>query len=142
MKYRNKPPSDHIEDACLSLVEVSWNLIGRNDRVVIRYFCVIENSFCRCDPPVLKDLTRVRFKRWINQARQHMTRGPEVIRRQVPRIGSRICDHLVALVELLRDLQCPLCRESKPGVRFPLQGSQIIKQRWRLGCCLCLLGDL
>ena len=51
--------------------------------------------------------------------------------REVPAVGARIADQLVALVKSLREFQCPLRAKAVQAVGVPLQFRQIIQQRRR-----------
>jgi hypothetical protein len=63
------------------------------------------------------------------QVAQNLLHRVDVILGQRARIGSRIGEHLVMLVEPLRDLQRALGRKAEPSVGLALQGGQVVEQR-------------
>ena len=87
-------------------------------------------AFCAC------------VSRFAAQIRQGLLRHRQVIFRQRARIGARIGQHLVLLVERLRDLQCALGRKTEATVRFALQRGQIVKPRRNLRTGFLFFADL
>src|SRR5215469_600670 len=92
---------------------------------MIAYFCVVEDPFVRLDPIVVEHFAR----EWIVDLGQGRPYRRQVILRQGARVGARIGDGFVLLVERLRNLQCALCRETEAAVRFALQGGKIVQLR-------------
>ncbi len=64
-----------------------------------------------------------------------------IVFRQVARVGTRISQGLVALVEALGQGQGGFGREAKAGIGFALQAGQVKQARAGLGGWLALFGD-
>ena len=66
----------------------------------------------------------------------------DVVLRQAARVSSRIGQHLVPLVQRLRDAERVARRETKPRIGLALQRGQVKEHRGRLFRRLALLGHL
>src|ERR1700720_3901789 len=99
-----------------------WNRAGWNNRKMITYFCVVEDTFVRCDPIVVEHLAR----KWIVDLGQGRSYCGEVILRQRTRVRAGVRNCFVLLIKGLRDLQCAFRREPEAIVCFALQSREII----------------
>ena len=52
----------------------------------------------------------------------------KVVLGKIPRVGTRVGQHLVVLIKSLGKLKSPLRAEAEAAVRLALQGGQIVEQ--------------
>lgn len=98
-KDGNEPPGHQVEYLLLGLIQVPGGLTGRNDRVVICDLRIVKNAFARAHPSAPKSSSSVRTQCRILYAGEYLFRGFEIVLRQVARIGSRVGDQFISLVE-------------------------------------------
>ena len=107
--------------------ERSWD-----DRKVVGNLGIVEDAFVRADPLVGENL----FDVWLVRFVEFLHRGgnrAQIIFGQRARVGPRISQHLVLLIQCLRDRQRGFRREPEARVAVALQTGQIVEQRRELG---------
>ena len=131
----------HVVNLALDVVEFVGRFERGDDGEVIGNLRVVEDALGRLDPAFVQNLRRERAERAVLHVLQRLADRVDVILRQRARIGSRIGQHLVMLVEPLRDLQRALGGEAEPAVGLALQRGQVVKERRKLRGRLLFLGD-
>ena len=140
IKCRHKTPRDHVEDLRFRVVEVFRFRRRRNDGEVIADLGVVEDALVRLAPNFLERLLGVRLQR-AGKIAQRLLNDRQIILRQGARIGARISQHLVPLVECLGDLERALGGETVASVRLALQRRQIVETRRDLRAGFLFLGN-
>ena len=130
----------HVVELLFRLVQVLGRLQGRDDGEVVRDLGVVEDAFVRLNPSLLENLPRKWSERVdVAQRFEALLDRRQIVLRQRARVGARISQHLVPLVERLSERQCHARWETETAVRFALQAGEIEKQRRELGRGLGLL---
>ena len=104
VEHSQEAAHHHVVELLLGFVQVLRRLQGRNDGEVIRNLGVVEDALVRFGPALLQDLpckggeSSRRAERF-----QCVLHGGHIVFRQGARIGARISQDLVLLVERLRE---------------------------------------
>ena len=93
-----------------------------------------DQSFVESVAGVLREVLRLNPREDFFDIRQ-------VVVRQVARVGSRVGEDFVFLVERLGDLERALGAQAEAGVRLALESSEIVELRSDLSGGLFFLGD-
>ena len=141
-EHGQEAPHDQVVDALLGVAEVPGHLQRRDDREVVADLGVVEDALVRPDPPVGLDLPRELGElRQLLELAEGVADGAHVVLGQRARVGPRVGEHLVLLVQRLRDRQRGLGREAEAAVGLALQAGEVEQRRRQLGGGLGLLGD-
>ncbi len=137
---------DHVVEPGLGLAQRARHLERRNDREVVRDLGVVEHPLDRLDVALPERLARVRRQRTQGAGQVgagDRLEGPghdgEVVLGQVARVGARVGQQLVLLVERLRQRERGLGRVAEARVGLALQRGQVVEQRAGLRAGLGLL---
>ena len=115
---------------------------GRDDGEVVRDFAVVENPLRRFDPALLQNLAgRHHVVVALLQHLQRFFDGGDVVLWQRARIGTRVGQHFVAVVQRLRHRQRVARRQAEAAIDFALQAGEVKQQGRRLGGRPGLFGD-
>jgi hypothetical protein len=93
------------------------------------------------DPAFLQDLAGERCEDRVSKSPQGVADRSRIVFRKEARIGSRIGERLVLLVERLGDGQRVLGAEAEAAVGLALEGGEVKEERRELRGGLALLGD-
>ena len=133
---------DEVVKLLLRLAQVFGRERGRDDGVVVRDFRVVEDALvARLDPVVAQNFVSKRPVARPLQGGQRLLDRGAVIFRERARISTGIGEHLVLFVERLGEAERVLRRETKPSIRFALQGGQVIQCAGERAGRLAFLGD-
>ena len=137
-----KAAHDQVVDLLFRLVEVLGQLQGRNDRKVIAYFAVVEDAPVRANPVVFQYGRGMRgVLLGVLEELDRLFDRTEVVLRKSARIGARIGENLVALIERLSKSQRRPCGEAEAAVCLALKARKIEEKRRELGRGLGLFRD-
>ena len=142
-EHRHEAARDEIVELLFGLREILRRLQRRNDREVIADLGVVEDPAARLDVAVVEGHPGVRLEVRHPALREHLEgllRHREIVLGQRPRIGARIRERLVPLVQTLGDRQRPLGGKAKPAVGLALQRRQVEQERAGLRGRLRLFG--
>ena len=93
---------------------------------MITDFRIIENALVRLDPVLIQYLRGERVVVIdLAQRLQGLLYGAKIIFGQVLRVGTWIRQHLMPLIQCLRQPECVFGREAKTRVRFTLQTREV-----------------
>ncbi len=132
IKHGKEALGHHVVNFPLEVVEFVGRFERRGDGEVVRDLRVVEHALGRFHPVFRQNPGGKRTQVTSAHVLQNLFHRVDIILGQGARIGSRIGEDLVMLVEPLRDLQRPLGRKTQASVRFLLQRGQIIEQRRKL----------
>jgi hypothetical protein len=138
-KRGNKAPRDHVVDLQFELVELRGRNSGRDDGVVVGDFCVVEHSPVQTDPAGIECMAGVARKVVDLEAGHDFPDIRQVVIRQISGVGARVGEHLVPLVERLRQRQRGLGRKTKLAIGLALQRREVKELRRDLRAGLGLL---
>ena len=131
---------DKVVEFLFDFVEILGRLRRRNDREVVADLGVVEDALVRHHPVARQDLVReggiageqdfivALAGAFAGQNGQGLAHRRQVVFGQAARIGPRVGQDLVLLVERLGDRQRGLGREAETGIGFALQAGQIEEQ--------------
>ena len=140
---------DHqVVEFHLHLGQALGGLQRGDDGEVVRHLGVVEDALAGLDVAVVEALARV-HRQLAQRARQVLVGQHaeglldhrQVVLGQVARVGPRVGQHLVLLVQRLRDRQRGLGAEAEAAVGLALQRRQVVQRRAALAAGLGLLGD-
>ena len=141
IKHGDEPLGHEVVNLLLLLLERAGCRLERRDNgEVIRNLGVVEHLFVAAVHPVVfqhvaGELAVARLAKRL----ERLLHRVGVVLRQTARVGSRIGQHLVPLVQRLRDAQRVARRETKLRVGLPLQRGEVEQRRRRLLGRLALL---
>ncbi|CAM4124350.1 hypothetical protein ACAN107058_22940 [Paracidovorax anthurii] len=133
-----------VVELLLGLREAAGRLRGRDDGEVVADLAVVEDALGGAHVVVVQRLLRVGREVAHAAGGQHaegVLGHGQVVFRQGARVGPRVGQGLVALVEALGQGQRGLGREAELAVGLALQAGQVEQQRRCLGGGLAFLGD-
>ena len=137
----DKPPGNHVEDLSLHVLEVLRLVDRGDDGKVIGNLRVVEDALVGLEPALVEHLLGMRAQ-VAAEVVEGFPAGGDVVLGQGPRVGSRVGDHLVLLVEGLRDLGGAARGQAEAVVRLALEGGEVVEAGCRRGARLLLVGDL
>ena len=144
-EHGHEAAHDEVIELLLGLGQAAGRLRGRDDGKVIRHLAVVEDALGRAHIVLVQRLLGKGCQVAHAAAGQHgegLVRHGHVVLGQGTRVGTRVGQGLVALVQALRQRQRGLGREAELAVGLALQAGQVEQQRAGLGRGLGLLGDL
>ena len=139
-KRGDEAAGDHVEDLGLHVIEVLGLVRGGDDGEVIGDLRVVEDALVGAKPTGCEHLAGVGAQ-GAGEIVERLATGGNVILRQRARVGAGVGDHLVALVEGLRDLQGAARGETVAVVRLALERGEIVEARCGLTAAFFLFGD-
>ena len=143
IKDGEEPFHDEVVHFQFLFLERGWcRLEGGDDRKVIGDLRVVEHLFVAAVHPVVLEnvVGNAAVVRLAKRADGFLNRS-DVVLRKTARVGSRIGQHLVTLVQRLRYAERVARREPKPSIGLALQRGQVKEHRGRLFRRLALLGN-
>ena len=142
-EHRHEAAHHQVVQLLLRLAQAAGRLQGGDDRKVIRDLGVVEHALggadvvvIQCDQCVRRQMAHVA----VGQHLEGLFDDRHIVFGQGARIGTRVGQGLVALVQALGNLQGGLGRETKLAVGLALQAGQVKQQGRSLGGGLALFG--
>ncbi len=127
---------DHVVELGLDLRQALRRQQGRDDREVVRDLGVVEDLLRRLDVALLQRRLGMDGERaqrpgqgLLGDHLDRLARDRDVVLGQGAAVGARIGEHLVLLVERLRDRERRPRREAEARVGLALQAGQVVEQR-------------
>ena len=127
-KHRHEAPHHKVVQLLFGFAQTARCLQCRDDGEVVRDLGVVEDALARLDVVAVDGLLRIRRQMLHAAGRQHLHRvfhHRQIVFRQRARIGSRVGQRLVPLVQALRDLQGGLGGKAEAAVGLALQRGQV-----------------
>ena len=143
-EHRHETADHEVVELLFGFGKPFRRLQRRDDREVIADLGVVENAAAWLDVIVRQRGPGVRRQMGHAAVGEHLEGFPDdrqVVLGQRARIGSRVGERLVPLVQALRNRKRGLGREAEPAVRLALQRREVEQERARLGRRLRFLGD-
>jgi len=141
---RDEAAHHQVVQPLLGVVEAAGRLQRGDDGKVIADLAAVEDAPGHAHIAVVQRRERVRRQVAHGAAGEHLeslARHRQIVFGQRARIGARIGQGLVALVQALRQRQCGLGREAELAVGLALQTGQVKQRRRGLRARLALFAD-
>ena len=122
-EHGDEATDDQIVDAGLHIAHAVRDGAGRDDCKVVTDFLVVEDALTGgVNPTLVQRLAGMLADRMaIRQGLENFLGGRHVIFREILRVGTRVGEGLVVLVETLGGREGSLRREAETAVTFALQ---------------------
>ncbi len=146
-EHRQEALDDQVVELGLGLGQAARRLQRRDDGEVVRHLAVVEDPLGRLDVALPQRGGRMRRQR-LQRAGQVLAgehlggllRHAQVVLGQVARVGTRVGQHLVLLIQRLRQAQRGLGGEAEARVGLALQRGQVVQAGAGLRAGLGFLG--
>ena len=143
-KHRHEAAHHQVIDFLLSLAQPAWRLERWDDRKVVAHLGVVKYPLGRFDVIAVQRSQRMGRQvphAGVSQHLKGLLDHGHVVLWQRPRVGTRVGQRLVALVQALRDRQRGLGRVTELAIGLALKAGQVKQWRCSLGGGLAFFCD-